>query len=82
MDITLQNKKNKENTFINDFFLVFFESLSKWMTGSSHGLQLRQILIIVSQPKKKKKILIISICGPKFEISTQKKVFTLKNFAT
>ena len=70
MDITLL-KKNKENTFINYFFLVFFESLSKWMTGSSHGLQLRQILIIVSQLKKKK-ILIISICGPKFEISTQK----------
>ena len=60
------------------FFLFFFESLSKWMTGSSHEMQLPQILIIDSQPKKEKKkkkrrkILIISICGPKFEISTQK----------
>ena len=64
------------------FFFCSFSShclnaLSKWMTGSSHEMQLPQILIIDSQPKKEKKkkrrkILIISICGPKFEISTQK----------
>ena len=37
------------------FFGFFFESLSKWMTGSSHKMQLPQILIIDSQPKKEKK---------------------------